>query len=314
MADVVVLGSVNSDLVAGLDTLPSPGATVLARSLRESGGGKGANQAVAAARLGASVAFVGAVGADDRGRAMRAALMAEGVDTAGLRVAADTPTGAALILVDSSAENVIVVAPGANMMLDEQDVECAAALLTPCSVLLCQLEIPQAVVTAAARAARSTGARVVLNAAPADGVDNELLADADVLVVNAAEAAALLGRVPIMPADGPDAARELSRVVPAVVLTLGAHGAVVADNDGVATVRPHPVQAIDTVGAGDAFTGALACELARGMSLRAAAATGAAAGALAACAPGAQDSMPTRAQLDALTTITAAAPGDQDAP
>lgn len=313
MAEVVVFGSVNLDLVATVTALPAPGETVLASGFAQHGGGKGANQAVAAARLGASVAFVGAVGSDEPGRALRSALAAERVDTAGLRQDA-APTGTAIILVDGRGENVIVVASGANMTLDAADADRAAALLRPGAVLLCQLEVPVRAVVAAAAAARGAGATVILNAAPAGAVSAELLRHVDVLVVNEGEAGAILGRPVGSAEEGSAAAADLATRVPAVVVTLGARGAVLAAGDRPMPVPAIPVPAVDTVGAGDAFVGALACELARGGALRDAVRVGTAAGALAACRPGAQDALPTRAEVDHLLANAAMPPVEEGVP
>lgn len=286
---VVVVGSCNLDLIVEVGRLPRPGETVLGGDLARRPGGKGANQAVAARRLGAETAFVGAVGDDDFGTALRRALAAEGIDLAGLATVPGA-SGVALIVVDAQAENVITVAPGAN-----RHVTAEGLSWTPASVLLLQLEIPLATCVAATTAARAAGARVIVNAAPlpdpADPQLRRLLELTDVLVVNEGEATGL-GSV------RPERLRELGP--PSVVVTLGESGAEVAEGRASYAVPGNPVDAIDTTGAGDAFCGALAAALAEGRSLVDAVRWGCAAGALATTAVGAQAAMPTLAQFDAL--------------
>jgi ribokinase len=294
-ARVVVVGSANLDLVVTTPRLPSPGETVLGGDFRTVPGGKGANQAVAAARAGAAAAFVGAVGSDDFGRLLRDNLVAAGVDVRGLRGAAG-PSGVALIAVDAAAENFIVVAPGANATLTGLEAADRAAIAAA-DVLLLQLEVPLAAVTEAATCARAGGTTVVLNAAPAAPLPGPVLDLVDVLVVNEHEAAVVAGR----PAGLVDA---LLALVPAVVLTLGARGAVYADRHGRRLEVPAPViDAVDTTAAGDAFIGALAVawtERSAEDALRWACAAGAA------CAqrPGASVALPERARIDALFDAT----------
>ncbi len=288
---VVVVGSANVDLAVRMPHLPVPGQTVLGGELEQRPGGKGANQAVAAARAGARTAFLGAVGEDGYGAALRTALRQSGVDVEQLRTV-EAATGVALVLSDAHGENTIVVAPGANARLSRDDLGGLAALLGPAAVLLVQLEVPLDTVTEAVRIASRTGARVVLNAAPAPAAAAELLPllpSTDVLVVNAVEAAAL-GAVPA--SDGwPAAADRLRSLGPAaVVVTLGGAGAVVADAAGTDTIPAVPVEVVDTTGAGDAFCGALAAELAAGAPIRDAVRAGCRAGAAAAATPGAQGS------------------------
>lgn len=290
-ARVTVVGSANMDLVVTAATLPAPGETVLGDGFATIPGGKGANQAVAAARAGARCAFVGAVGDDPFGVQLRDSLAAAGVDTDRLRTL-DGPSGVALIAVDAAAENLIVVAPGANGRLVGLD-EADRAVIAAADVLLCQLEVPLATVAAAAGAARAGGTTVVLNAAPARAVDPELLSTVDVLVVNEGEAATIAGR------PGPPEA--LLDLVPRVVMTLGAAGAAYADRDGRRLTVPAPtVDAVDTTAAGDAFTGALAVALAEGRPVADALRWACAAGAACARTHGASTALPTRAEIQAL--------------
>ncbi|MFF0319158.1 ribokinase [Nonomuraea angiospora] len=290
--DVVVVGSANADLVVQVERHPAPGETVLGSELAVHPGGKGANQAVAAARLGARVALLGRVGADGHGRLLRESLERDGVDLGHLRDTA-AASGIAMIAVGPRGDNSIIVAPGANARLTEGDVLDAAPLLRSAPVVSLQLEIPLPAVLAAARLAR----RAVLNLSPALPVPDELLALCDPLVVNEHEAALLLGA----PGEPERQARELLALGPrSVVITLGADGAVVAE-DGVVQAVPSPrVAAVDTTGAGDAFTGALAWRLAAGEPLTEAAAFAARVGAAAVRRPGAQDSYPTMAEVEEL--------------
>ncbi|MFE9203566.1 ribokinase [Micromonospora sp. NPDC007230] len=305
-ARVVVVGSANLDLVVTAPQLPRPGETVLGDGFRTVPGGKGANQAVAAARAGADCAFVGAVGADDFGAQLRDNLTAAGVDVGGLRTV-DAPSGVALIAVDHAAENCIVVAPGANATLTDLHPADRAAVGAG-DVLLLQLEVPLAAVTQAADRARADATTVVLNAAPARPLPVELLDLVDVLVVNEHEAAVVAGLFIDEPAALLDA---LVALVPRVVLTLGARGAAYADRNGTRLQVPAPaIEAVDTTAAGDAFTGALAVALAeRGGTLTAATAPAVlrwacAAGAACAQRPGASPALPDRAAIDTLHAAT----------
>lgn len=262
MSRVVVLGSLNVDLVTTVTRHPRPGETVLGEGLERLAGGKGANQAMAAAAAGARVVMVGAVGDDDGGRAYAARLRAAGVQTAQLRQVGDAPTGTALIAVDPAGENTIVVVPGANATLSADGVEASLGELDLATddVLLVQLEVPLGVVAAACRHAATRGARVVLNIAPYADLPGDVLELADPVVANEHEAAAL------------------DEEPGSLVVTLGAQGARWGDQH----VAAEPVgRVVDTTGAGDAFCGALAAALARGedreRALTAAARAGAAA-------------------------------------
>jgi ribokinase len=278
---VCVVGSANLDLVARTVRLPAAGETVLGTGFAEHAGGKGLNQAVAAARAGAPTTFIGAVGDDDAGRALLAQLDGAGIDTR--RVARSArPTGRALIAVDERGENSIVVVPGANA-----DVEVTT--LPAARVLLVQLEVPIATVAVALGLARGVGMTTVLNPAPAAPLDTDLLALVDVLVPNEHELSRL-GEADHLVAAG----------VGAVVTTLGSAGVRVVTHDQEWHVAAFPVRPVDTTGAGDAFCGALAARLAAGDALDAAVRVAAAAGALATTRMGAVPSMPAAAEIDAL--------------
>ncbi len=307
MFPVVVLGSLNVDLVVDLDRLPGPGETRLGRGHRRECGGKGANQAVAAARAGARVAMVGAVGDDAEGELLLDALQADGVDTRAVRRAA--ATGLAMIMVADDGENLIAVSPGANAEVGWSEVAAIEHLLAPGGILLAQLEVPLATVVAAAGACRARAGRVVVNPspAPAQARDlDQLLGLTDVVVVNESEAQALSGiATGAAPGIGPDWPRRAAEVLRekgsgAVVVTLGARGCLVVDGGGAHPVPAVPVIAVDAVAAGDSFLGALVCELSRGRSLAEATRVGSAAGALAVSRAGAQASIPHRAEIETL--------------
>ena len=260
--DVLVVGSINADLVVTGAALPRPGETVAGGSFERHGGGKGANQAVAAARSGARVRMVGAVGDDDLGEEAVALLAGEGIDVSAVARLAGTPTGVALIVVDDAGENQIAVASGANAELEASWVERALAGARG-GVALIGFEVPDAPVLAGARAARAAGLELMVNPAPARTPPAALLELSPVLTPNLAEAR-LLAREE----DAADAARALAaRSGAPVVVTLGAEGALVHDGRGVERIPAPRVDAVDTTGAGDAFNGALACELAGGAAL-----------------------------------------------
>jgi ribokinase len=282
---IALVGSINLDIVVGVDRHPAPGETVLGDDRQELPGGKGANQAVAAARLGAEVAFVGRVGDDDAGRRLRDGLAAEGVDVTHVRVDADAPTGVALIAVDRAGENTIVVSSGANARVSAADVEAARDVLANAAVTLVQHEVPEEAVAAAIAAA---GGTVVLNPAPA----RPIVAPVDVLVPNRGELEALAGRAgdPVALARSLDPAR-------AVVVTLGNEGAAVIEGSRVERIPAPRVDAVDTTGAGDAFCGALAQALDAGADLVEAARWAVRAAAASVTRPGAQGGLPRAADL-----------------
>jgi ribokinase len=286
------------DLVIRAPVLPTAGETVVGSDLVQTPGGKGANQSVAAARLGAPVAFVGNVGDDAFGAALRGALVTAGVDTSWLRVNKERPSGVALIVVDALGENLIAVAPGANGALSVEQVETALGDLGASDLVLAQLEVPLDAVGAAARLARRRGARLVLNVAPAQPVPAALLESAWGLVLNASEAALFSGV-----ADPTMAVTALRRRGPElVIVTLGGDGLLLATPDGLTDIAAYPVDVVDTTAAGDAFCGAFAAALLDGQAPDSAARFAAMAGALATTKLGAQASLPRRADVEARLT------------
>lgn len=277
---VVVVGSINEDVVLLVPRAPQPGETLTAEQTSRRAGGKGANQAVAAARAGATVRMIGRVGADATGERMLEDLRREGVDTGAVRALPGVATGTAYISVTADGENTIVVDPGANARLSPDDVSAHRDALAGAAVMLAQLEVPVDTVTTAVRAARDAGVRPVVTLAPAQDVPGDLLAGLDPLLVNEHEAGFLLG-VDDVADDVPGGARQLLGLGPkSVVITLGPQGAVLADCGGVQHLPALKVdEVVDTTGAGDAFAGVLASALAHGASLSEAAQAGLAAGA-----------------------------------
>jgi ribokinase len=300
---VTVLGSLNMDISVTVPRLPAPGATVLGSAARFTPGGKGANQAVAAARLGADVRMVGCVGDDDFGRRLLAALRAEGIDADAVRVAPKIPTGLAMIAVDEAGENLIIVAPGGNHQVGPQDVTAA---VSKDDILVISAEIPAPAIE---QALAQTPGPKILNLAPAPENAAELVTAAggnlDWLVVNESEAAAVLGHPVSGLATAKKAATELTGKGPRhAVVTAGAHGAALAGPDGAHTIEGFKVHAVDTVGAGDTFVGALAVALAAGVPPPEALRAAAAAGATAVTRHGAQAAMPRPADILAATGLT----------
>ncbi len=293
---IIVIGSANTDLIVRAARLPAAGETVLGGDLATAAGGKGANQAVAAARLGAPVAFVGRIGQDMFGQQSAAGLAAEGLDLTYLVRDSETPSGVALIVVDDAGQNLIAVAPGANGRLTPADVAAAQPALAAARVLLLQLEIPMETVLAAARAGRAAGLIVILNPAPAQPLPPELYALVDYLTPNEHEAALLAG------VAVPEAAAGvlLGWGVRGVIVTLGQAGALVAPATAPAVHVPgFRVAAVDTTAAGDAFNGGLAVALARADGLPAAVRFAHAVAALSVTRPGAQPSLPSGAEVAA---------------
>lgn len=294
--DLLVVGSANADLVIGVDRRPAPGETVLGSDLVVHPGGKGANQAVAAARLGARTALLARVGDDGHGRLLLDSQRAAGVDTVGMLVGG-APTGVALITVDPSGDNSIVVSPGANARLAPQDVRAAASLFQASRVVSAQLEIPLETVVETVRSL-AFGSRFVLNPSPPARVPASVLTACDPLIVNEHEARFLLGDS-AGPAPEDWARALLLRGPRSVVITLGAAGALVAagsTNSFVRVASPR-VDVVDTTGAGDAFTAALAWRLGLGEDLAEAAAFAVRVGAAAVTRPGAQESYPTAEEV-----------------
>ncbi|GAA1935477.1 ribokinase [Nocardioides marmoribigeumensis] len=293
-AEIVVVGSVNLDLVVRVETLPHAGETVLATGYHEFVGGKGGNQAVAAARLGRRVAFVGHVGTDQAASTVRSALADEGVDVT-LLTPVDGPTGRAFVQVDDEAENQIIVVGGANGALSEADVAAAAPLLTGSPVVVAQLEVPLEAVVAAGR--RTSGV-FVLNPAPAQELPRELLALVDVLVVNEGEFEVVTG------APVSEEALTSSSLPERVVVTLGGRGALVRDGASVLSVGAPRVEVVDTTGAGDTFVGALAAALARDVPYADAVRWAVGAASLSTQALGATSGMPSAAEVDRLMSTS----------
>jgi ribokinase len=302
---VTVLGSLNMDISVTVPRLPGPGATALGSAARFTPGGKGANQAVAAARLGADVRMVGCVGDDDFGRQLLAALRADGIDVGTVRAVPIAPTGLAMIAVDEAGENLIVVAPGANHQVGPADV--AKTATNDAGLLIISAEIPLPAIAQAL--AQAEDRSCVLNLAPAPANAAELVTTAgeylDWLVVNESEAAAVLGRPVDGLADAKRAAAHLIALGPRhAVVTAGAHGAALAGPDSTHTIEGFKVTAVDTVGAGDTFVGAFAVALAAGVPPPEALRAAAAAGATAVTRPGAQTAMPRPADILAATGLT----------
>jgi ribokinase len=295
-AAAVVVGSLNMDLVMRVQRPPLAGETLFGRGFSMAEGGKGGNQAVASARLGASVAMVGRVGADSFGAQLRAALQRDHVDVDHVRHAADgTPTGVAMIMVEESGENRIILAPGANLALTPADIDAASGLIAQAKLVVVQLEVPIPSVMHAILAAAHAGAGVLCNPAPAQDLPPEAWHHIDYLVPNETEASLLTG---IAVADPPSAAAAArvarARGVRHVLITLGAQGVFIADPQGERLLAARDVQAIDTTAAGDCFIGGLVAGLCETMSIDQAARLGIAAASLCVTRAGAQPSLPTR--------------------
>jgi len=291
---VVVVGSLNMDLVVRAARLPLPGETLSGSSFMTVPGGKGGNQAVAAARLGARVAMIGRVGADAYGEQLKQGLEAEGIDCSGVDISTGTPTGIAMIVVDDTSQNAIVVVPGSNGELSAADLERHAAVLAVADVVLCQLEVPHATIKIALEMAQRLGKRVLLNPAPVCGpLPPEWLAAADYLIPNELEAAALTG-MPASTVDDAILAAQALRLSGArnVIITLGARGIVSVTDDGVVHYPADKVDAIDTTAAGDTFLGGLAAAMSWGWALPEAIHFGQAAASLSVTRAGAQPSIP----------------------
>jgi ribokinase len=304
MPRITVLGSLNMDISVAVPRLPAPGETVLGSGAVIAPGGKGANQAVAAARLGGTVRMIGCTGDDEFGRMARSALEAEGVDADGVRAVPGSATGLALITVDAAGENVITVAPGANGLVG--DAEAAAALSAAPDLLVLSAEIPAGVIAAVLAGARTVGVTCLLNLAPAPPGAGRLLAGGvGWLVVNESEAAALLGHAVTGLAEAAAAARDLrGRGAQHAVVTAGPGGAALASPAGDELIPGLAVDSVDSVGAGDAFVAALAVALAAGVPPAGAVRAACAAGATATTRRGTQDALPRPADILAATGVT----------
>lgn len=298
---VVVFGSINMDLVVRTPRLPAPAETITGHEFFTAPGGKGANQAVAAARLGVPTRMVGRVGGDAFGQELRQNLARAGADVSSVFTDPAVSSGVAVIGVDDNAQNNIIIVPGANGRVGQDDLTRLDAALAGAKVLLLQLEVPLEAVVAAARLAHQRGITVVLDPAPAQLLPTELYTLVDILTPNEVEAGQLVGAAVKSQADAAAAAKNLLELgVKTAMIKMGALGVSVAEAGGDAAFVPaFKVQAVDTVAAGDAFNGGLAAALLEGKALPEAIRWGAAAGALSATKMGAQPSMPTRAEFDA---------------
>jgi ribokinase len=292
------------DLVARAPHLPVPGETISGKGFSTVPGGKGANQAVAAARLGARTAMVGCVGDDDLGSRLLAGLDADGIDRSGVRRVAG-PSGVALIVVDDQGRNGIVVVPGANGEVSPADVDRQEPAIAGARVVALQLEIPLAAVAHAALRARALGRTVVLNPAPAQPLPAELVAAADYLVPNEIEAAMLVGTAADTPARAIEAGRALrARGAGVVIVTLGEKGVAAVTADGAAHHPARPVKAVDSTAAGDTFIGGLCAALAAGRTLGDAIDYAQAAAALSVTRPGAQPSIPWAREVTVVSSAS----------
>jgi ribokinase len=299
-ARVVVVGSLNLDLVIGLERMPDSGETVFGDALEQHAGGKGLNQAVAAARIGVPVSMIGALGSDASGAWLRDVVDAEGID--GSAVAqVDGISGTALIEVDASGANRIVVIAGANAQVTAQHVRTSISALDDIAIVLTQGEVPTDAIVAAMQAGRAAGARTILNPAPVRDFPEALYPLVDIVIPNEHEAAQLTG-LPTETADqATDAARHLVRLgAGCAIVTRGGEGAVWATADASGSCAAFPIVPVDTVAAGDAFCGGLSTALAEGLSLTEALRWGSAAGALAATTAGAVPSLPRRESVEQL--------------
>ena len=296
---IYVIGSINTDMIVKADTLPSPGQTVMGGDFLMTAGGKGGNQAVAAARHGAQVSMVANLGEDIFGDEAISRLQAEAIDCTHVGRDANQPSGVALISVDESGENHIVVAPGANSTLSEQQVEAAFASIPADSIVLLQLEIPLATVSHAIALANEKSCHVILDPAPAQALPEEILQGLYLLTPNETEAEILTGMAVHDPDSAiPAAARLLQEGVQNVAITLGSGGVLLANDQGTESIAAPSVKALDTTAAGDCFNGSVAVGLASGSSLRDAMAFACRAASVSVTRMGAQDSMPYSHEID----------------
>ncbi len=305
MTDIVVVGSLNMDLVVQTTRLPRAGETIHGEGLQRIPGGKGANQAVAAARQGAAVAMVGRVGNDDFGTELRRTLAAADVDVTHVIQDEDAVTGTAVIIVDQQGENCIVISAGANGRVASADLEQLTPLFSQAKLLLLQFEIPLEAVAQTAQLASQHGVRVILNPAPAHAISRDLLQQIDIIVPNEGELQMLTG-LPVTTLDEvTTAARQLrADGIETVIVTLGGDGALLVSADVVEHIPAYQVNVVDTTGAGDTFIGTLAAALSHGHPLQVAVKRATAAAALAVTKFGAQPSLPTAAELETFISET----------
>ncbi|WP_130863047.1 ribokinase [Bacilliculturomica massiliensis] len=297
---IAVVGSLNMDLVVSTPNIPRPGETVMGRDFKQVPGGKGGNQAAAAAKLGGDVKMIGCVGEDDMGRVLKASLERDGVDVRTVREVSGTSTGIAAIAVGDSGDNSITVAPGANYSLTAGDIEASRGLIAEADVLLTQLEIPMQAVEKALRFAKEAGNMTILNPAPASALSVEIMKCTDILTPNETELEILSG----CPADTEENIREAGRKlifagVGELIVTLGGSGCMHITRDGARHYPAYEVTAVDTTAAGDSFNGALAVCLDRGMSVEDAIAFAMKVGAMTVTKEGAQTSLPALAEVEA---------------
>ncbi|WP_395007045.1 ribokinase [Undibacterium sp.] len=296
---IAVVGSINMDMVFKTPRMPVPGETLMGHSFHQVHGGKGANQAVAAARMGGEVNFIACVGDDLNGQSCLQALTQDGIGLQNIRVVADCATGVAGILLDDAGENCIVLTTGANALMCNSDIDKACNAIGQAKLLLCQLETPFATVLHAIECARRANVKVVLNPAPAQVLSDQVLAQVDYLVVNETEAALLSGQEVTDLASAEEAAAVLrERGAQCVLVTLGASGMWVATSANSYFLPAFVVKVVDTTAAGDTFVGSFAVALAEGMELRAACMFAQSAAALAVTKLGAQSSIPFRAEVE----------------
>lgn len=302
MAKIIVLGSSNTDIILRASKLPSPGQTVLGHELIQAGGGKGANQAVAAARAGCRVVFVGAIGNDVFGTARRSELESEGINLHCLKVLPSRTSGVALIMVDEWGENLIGVAPGTNGEITPDDIQALPeAMIQQGDIFVSQLETPLSTVQAALKKAKEAGALTILNPAPPQSIiaTSEWLSLVDILVLNEHELADITGSTFIRADEALPLIKQLhTSGAKAMIVTLGAEGYLISTSEGLKSFPAFRVDAIDTVAAGDTFVGALATRLAERNSLEASAEWASAAAALAVTKQGALPAIPKRSEVD----------------
>lgn len=301
---ICVVGSANMDLTFRTPRFPQPGETLTGHALHQGMGGKGANQAVAAARLGADVTFIACVGNDTFGKAAIDAYAAEGIQASFIRRADDHPTGTAAILVDDDAENCIIVVSGANAELNAEDVKAASSMIERSDAVLCQMETPVDAAVEAFRLARAANVLTILTPAPAEHITAELMALCDVCVPNKTEISELTGQAVETEADALRAAERLrDRGIKRVALTMGGDGVLILDDSGSTHIPAINVDAVDTTGAGDAFTAALAVSLAEGMTLTESARRASTVAAISVTRLGTQTAFPTLKEVSELINL-----------